>query len=96
MYDYGIQEGTKKFMSSKRSREATNHASMSDTPTYIVPHEVYCACSNCSTIYQESTVHVRAALQYASSTKLSLMSFVIMDLRWVILPWHAGYVLYEL
>ena len=53
-------------------------------------------CLSCSTIYRESTVHARAALQHASSTKLSLMSFVIMDLRWVILPWHAGYVLYEL
>ena len=29
-------------------------------------------------------MHVRAALQHASTIKLSLMSFVIMDLRWVI------------
>ena len=29
--------------------------------------------------YRESTVHARASLQYASSTKL--MSFVIMDLK---------------
>ena len=32
--DHGSQKRTKKFMSSKRSREATNRASMmSDTPT---------------------------------------------------------------
>ena len=61
---------------------------------YLKDHCSKIYCSNF--IYQESTVHVRAALQHASTIKLSLMSFVIMDLRWVILPWHAGYVLYEL
>ena len=31
--DHGSQKGSKKFKSSKRSKEAKNCASMSDTPT---------------------------------------------------------------
>ena len=33
--DHGSQKGTKKFKSSKRSKEARNCASMSDTPSSI-------------------------------------------------------------
>ena len=35
--DHGYQKGTKSFKSSKRSKEARNCASMSDTPTSDTP-----------------------------------------------------------
>ena len=35
--DHGSQKGMKKFKSSKRSKEARNCASMSDTPTSDTP-----------------------------------------------------------